>query len=211
MAASPGNRRTPPRNDPRKRRTIEVRVRDFSKCYYCKRPLAPETTICPMCNFPMRGTEAEQRKFILEKRMERSELRDIGKSISMAKNILFFIAGVNFLFAVVNLFVNGLVGIVDFAVGILIGGIFLGMGLWARTQPANALLVSIIIYAIYTLLVLLANMLFGNIASVILGTLFRGAIIGVLAYGLAAVRKAEAIRRQQPWSDEQVLGGNSGR
>src|SRR4051812_24990192 len=76
----------------------KVKISNRSVCHLCKKDgIKPEEMFCPNCGFPQGGTETEQRKFLVERRSKRSEIKDSERLIRRGRNSLLAIAGLNLL------------------------------------------------------------------------------------------------------------------
>ncbi|HRH39424.1 MAG TPA: hypothetical protein PK760_13820, partial [Flavobacteriales bacterium] len=103
-------------------------VQDRTVCHHCKRKgLTNEDAFCPDCGFPQQGSEAEQRRFVVEKRRERSLRTDHEAMVRKARNYLLLAAGLNML-----TFISS--DPLTLIIGLVISGIFVGLSFWAKKR-----------------------------------------------------------------------------
>ncbi|HTL82846.1 MAG TPA: hypothetical protein VL651_14130 [Bacteroidia bacterium] len=189
--------------DPRKYRTIEVKIRDLKKCHMCgTTPLADDIIYCPSCGFPQRGTEFEQRKFILSRRVKRSEIRETQGDIGVGRLILFILSGFNFLVAAFYYFnlksATGAIGEITIAV------LYAGLGVWAIYKPYAALLTGLLCYCTF----IAVNFLI-NPVSIFSALVIKAMIFGGFIYGMSAVRKAEKLKKELELSKMNIQEQNA--
>jgi predicted amidophosphoribosyltransferase len=68
-----------------------VKIINPSECYFCNADLKDIKSNCPNCNFPQRGTEIEQRKFLGNRRAQYIEAVEFGEKIGRAKKVIFIL------------------------------------------------------------------------------------------------------------------------
>ncbi len=175
--------------DPRRYGTSSVRIRDLKICFYCDTSPLPESAFfCPSCGFPQRGTEAEQRRFILNKKQLDKNVKETEASISIARIVLF---GLGLLSAGVGVWLlnneDRLGGITQLVVAI----IYVALGLWAAKKPFPALLTGLIVYLTFLLLSVIINP-----ATLFSGIIIKIAVASSLIYGMRAVKRAEYMRKR---------------
>ncbi|MDQ3111247.1 MAG: hypothetical protein M3R17_15265 [Bacteroidota bacterium] len=178
-----------PKGDARKYGTTQVRIKDLKVCYLCKSsPLAADIIYCPHCGFLQRGTEAEQRRFVVGRKIKKSDVNEEHASVGIGKLILFFLGGINMLLGIYFISQqNTPGGIVQF----IVGGVYICLGVWAIKKPYPALLTGLIFY--FTLIAVQAVL---DPATILSGLVLKVSIAGGLIYGMAAVSKAEKLNEQ---------------
>ncbi len=155
-------------------------VRDPSVCHHCKRKgLGAADSFCPDCGFPQQGTEAEQRRFVVEKRRERSLQVDHEAMVRKARNFLLLAAGLNMITFLSK-------DPLTLLIGLIISGIFVGLSFWAKRRAYPAILTGLLTY-------ISIQLLFGVIDIWLLvgGLLWKIAIVGALYYALRSAKELE--------------------
>jgi hypothetical protein len=162
-----------------------VVIHDISVCYHCKqKDLNAEEMFCPNCGFPQKGTQEEQRKFILEYRLKHSAIREGKKNITRARNYLFFVAFLNFM----TFAFAGSIGII---IGLILAGIYVGLALWSIKKPFPALLTGLITYV--TLLIFFGIL---DPINLLAGVFWKIAIIVALVYAIYSVKDIEKLEKE---------------
>ncbi len=161
----------------------KVKITNRSVCHLCKKDgIKADEMFCPNCGFPQGGTETEQRKFLVDRRAKRSDIRDSERLIRRGRNCLLVIAGINLLnFAGA--------GTVLLAVGGVVSALFLGIAFWAMKNPFPAFLTGFIVYVSLHLFLGILSFDF-----LIHGLFLKIAIAGTLVYGMYAIKKIEKLK-----------------
>jgi predicted amidophosphoribosyltransferase len=73
---------------------IPAAVQLAEKCAHCSTDVKPGDTFCTQCGYPVKGTEAEQNKFISERQVEEIDMFTYNKTLRQASNTLYYLAGV---------------------------------------------------------------------------------------------------------------------
>ncbi len=194
------------KRDSRKRPGIKIHITDYSSCYYCKFPGITEQAIyCPACNFPMRGTEQEQRNFIISKRREKSQLTDINRSFNVVRAVLLTISILNLLSMLFTFVSYGYIGLFAGLLELVIGASFLAFFILAKQHPTKCLLFAIVLYPIHTILTGYLLYKSEHFGYMILSSVFRLFMVGVLFFGLQVARKWEDLRIKNRFTNPENL------
>lgn len=141
--------------------------------------MSADDVFCPDCGFPQRGTEAEQRRFVVEKRKERATLEDHRDMVRKARNYLLITALLN----MVSFISNEPVVLI---VGAIISGIFVGLSFWAARQAYPALLTALLTYISIQLFFALFDAMY-----LLSGLLWKIVIVGTLIFALRSARELQ--------------------
>ena len=170
------------------KRTIVVS--DLSVCYYCKsKGLTEKDRTCPDCGFPQRGSQVEMKRFIWNINNKHLLLNQHKKAIEQARNILFglfaLFTGLAVLFFVIK------ENFAEFVVFLLVGTIYLGLGLYSKYRPFVSILSGFILF-IVTLII------HGVIdsESIFKALFMKGVVIAGFYYGYRGVSSAENIEAE---------------
>lgn len=167
------------------KRTIVIS--DLSVCYYCKsQGISNENRTCPNCGFPQRGSQVEMKRFIWNINNKHILLDQHKKAIEQARNILFGLFALFTGLAILSLIFK--VNLVEFSVFLLVGTIYLGLGLLSKHRPFVSILSGFILFFV-------ALIIHGIIDSeAIFKALFmKGVVIAGFYYGYRGVSSAENI------------------
>jgi hypothetical protein len=154
-------------------------------CKQCQTILKDEHTYCPSCGYPQRGTAGEKSKFHANRVMNKSKASQAPKVIRQARNILFFIAGITFLYGIFLFYsLDDMAALIAAAV---MSSVYVILGYWSQKKPLIALVLAVLVYA--------TNMVINAIAEP--DTLFKGIILkGIIIYFLArGINSAIHLRR----------------
>ena len=180
---------------------LRIDIVDLSACYYCKTsPLTEQIVFCPSCGFPQRGTEADQKKFITDKRILLIQLDGMHNEIKKARNALFITAGIMVLSYGLGYLQVGTPALVE---GAIVCSAFVGFGFWANKNPFPAVLTGLIF--LVTLYILYA---FVDPKTIISGIIVKIALISALIYGLKAAHQAKRFKGDLEAKQIDLSGNN---
>ncbi len=115
------------------------------------------------------------------------DIREHDKQIRQARNSIFIVAAIQFLFGIVSGYqIRGETGWLIFAVTGFIAIIFLALGIWTKKKPYTAILIALILYSS-----LLAIDLIIQPSTVLKGIIVKLFIIGYLIRGLGKAKEAQ--------------------
>lgn len=175
----------------RLRKRNEITITDFSTCYFCKSTgLKEEDKFCPNCAFPQRGLQSEMQKFVWAFRNKKSLLEDQKRAIRKSRNILFALAGLNIIFAVVFgvLIENDIATLI---IQLMVGGIYLGLGFWCMKKPFPAILSGFFVYIVFIVMNGIADP-----TTLYKGLLWKVIIISAFIYGYKAALQSAKLEKE---------------
>lgn len=115
------------------------------------------------------------------------DIREHDKQIRQARNTIFIVAAIQFLFGIVSGYqIGSETGWLVFAVTGFIAIIFLALGIWTKKKPYTAILIALILYSS-----LLAIDLIIQPSTVLKGIIIKLFIIGYLIRGLGKAKEAQ--------------------
>jgi len=156
----------------------------FSACDNCKAENSSDKKFCPGCSFPVGGTEEEQRSFRLLVSSRKRMLSDANDKIKSAKYIIYFLAGIFFVFGLLAGFLND-----DFptlVINLFMCILYLIFAAWSTKNPFGAILTAFIVYI--TLQVVNAFVEPTSLASGIIIKIF---VVAALVKGIRSARDAQ--------------------
>ncbi|MGP8217149.1 MAG: hypothetical protein ACLQQ4_16385 [Bacteroidia bacterium] len=169
----------------------ESSTSDMSKCFYCKSSgLTEHDKFCPHCGFPQRGTEQQKRTFMIKIKYTKEELGAVKKKINRARNVLYFLAGLNIVLGIAISFTMQNQAAIIIA-SVIIGGIFFGLGLWCNRNPFPAILTGFFVYIV----LLVIEGVFDPL-SIFKGIFLKIFVISAFIYGYRAVKDAEKMEEE---------------
>lgn len=166
----------------------------LAKCPVCRKEVAQEDVFCNNCGYPRKGSEQEQRKFLLKRNTQKSQLESADKKLWQATNTLFIVGALIGVLALGNCFLSftPLRGNYSQLISQLaLSFTFIGLGFWCKKKPFPAILSGFSLYLLVQILYSITDPAF--IFNWIVLKLF---IIGFLANGIRAVLVAEKVKKE---------------
>ncbi|MEM7187643.1 MAG: hypothetical protein AAF466_13400 [Bacteroidota bacterium] len=146
-----------------------------------------EHVYCPACGYPQRGTAGEKSKFHARRVMSKSKANQAPVVIRQARNILFIIAGITFVYGLYLFFVYD--DIASLIAAAVMTSVYVILGYWSQHKRLIALVLALLVYA--------TNLVVNAIAepdTIIKGVILKIIIIYFLARG---INSALHLRRAQ--------------
>jgi prepilin signal peptidase PulO-like enzyme (type II secretory pathway) len=118
--------------------------------------------------------------------------RGYDKHIRQARNTIFVVAAIQFIFALVSMFATEDVTAkwLTFGIATFIALIFVALALWTKKKPYTAILLALIIYCLLILIYAVSEPL-----SILKGIILRVIIIMYLARGLKNAKEAQEMQK----------------
>jgi len=113
-------------------------------CSHCNASLEVNQKFCTSCGYPEDGTEKEKAVFHADSVMAHSKSKEAPKFIRRARNTLFFIAGITFLYGVFIFFSQD--DSATLIVAALMTVIYVILGFWSQQKPLVALVLALLLY-----------------------------------------------------------------
>lgn len=149
----------------------------IDSCSKCNTPITLETVFCSECGYPEHGTEQDVAKFHARNVMKKNEHIDADKKIKSARNVLYVMAGITFLFGFIYFFQDQDIAIL--VTNVVLGLIYLVLGSWTSKKPLVAILLGLLLYL--TTIIISAIV---DPATIIQGIIFKILIIAYLGKGV---------------------------
>ena len=148
-------------------------------CPSCKSTCFEPDVKCEVCGFPLKGTEREKAVFIGQKYVKKQKEADGSKTVRVNQTILFIVGGLNIVIGLFSYATNKF-GSIQLIVSLILGFVFIGMGILAKFQPLIAFTIALLL-----LLSLYFLSYLGDPDTLARGILWKIIIIGCLIYGIA--------------------------
>lgn len=175
----------------RRLKQSEIIIHDYTVCHYCKSTgLSEEDNFCPNCRFPQRGSQMDMKRFLINVKKKEQILGDKRKAVKKARNILYILASLNLLVAV-------LLGIIiNFNIEVIIGGaigagIYFGLAIWSKKKPFAAILSGFFVYIVFNLISAI-----GDPQTIFHGMIWKIIIISGFIYGYKGVKDSEKLEKE---------------
>jgi hypothetical protein len=166
----------------------------MSKCPVCRTIIDAEDVFCNNCGYPRKGTEHEQRMFLLKRNTQKSKLERANKKLWQATNTLFIIGAIIGVLALGNCFLGytalrGNFGQMISQVTLAVT--FVALGFWCKKRPLPAILCG---FSLYLLLQIMYAILSPN--TIINGIVPKLFFIGFLINGIISALEAEKLKKE---------------
>jgi hypothetical protein len=114
------------------------------------------------------------------------------KPVRQARNALFFIAGVQFIFGLVSMYLmeDVILKWTNFGIMIFISALFIVLALWTKKKPYTAIMTGLVIYCL-----LLLIDVFYQPSSIIKGVIMKVIVIIYLVKGLNNAKETQQIQK----------------
>jgi len=149
----------------------------YPVCSQCSTEMISASKFCTHCGFPEQGDEKEKAIFHAKKVMKKNQVADDHKKINSARNTLYWMAGIFFVFGLFYFFTTNDTG--TLIVNVILAVIYLVLAYWSQTKPFAALLSALLLY----IMVIALNAIVEPM-SLIQGILFKIIIIAFLVKGI---------------------------
>jgi len=165
-----------------------------AKCPVCRTEVDAANVFCNNCGYPRKGTEHEQRMFLLNRNTKKNKLERANKKLWQATNTLFIIGALIGIIALGNCFLSftSLHGDYGQMISQLpVSFIFVGLGFWCKKHPWPAILCG---FSFYILLEILYVALSPH--AIFNGIVIKLFVIGFLINGLVAALETEKLKKE---------------
>jgi hypothetical protein len=156
-------------------------------CDNCQAPIADEK-FCSACGYPMQGTPQEKSSYRAEVQRARHWLKEADKKINEAKIVIYVLAGIMFIFGLIQGFAAD-----DFPTMIaciIISILYLIFAAWSNTNPFGAILTSFVVYLTLQIIGAIADP-----ATLFHGMLLKIIFIGAFIKGIRSAKEAQGYMR----------------
>lgn len=113
-------------------------------CENCQSEVPIALKFCSTCSYPVGGTETEKSTFRSDMGIRRRMLKQAEEKVKTAKIIIYVLAGITFITAMVNWFVNE--DFVTMIVNLSLSLLYLIIAAWGDKNSFGAILTAFIIY-----------------------------------------------------------------
>jgi hypothetical protein len=164
---------------------IEDKITVSSHCKMCETHVNADSIFCTNCGYPEHGTDKDVAIFHAHNAMEKNKNIDADRRVKSARNTLYVMAGISFVFGLILFFndqdVNALVA------DLMLCIIYLCLAYWSKQKPVMALLLGLLLF----LTTIILSALFDP-STILKGLLWKILIIVYLGKGIysaSAVKK----------------------
>lgn len=167
-------------------------------CDNCTAAISTEK-FCTSCGFPVNGTEEEKTEYKGKIIVSQFSLQEAEEKIRKARNIIYILAGLTFLGAMITGIAND--DYPTMMANLVICLLYLILAYWANKNPFGAILTCFIVYL--TLQIVLAILAPATIVS---GILWKVIFIGAFIKGIQSASEAQKLMKQLEQYKRKPLG-----
>ncbi|MGN6398409.1 MAG: hypothetical protein ACTHMI_22755 [Mucilaginibacter sp.] len=165
------------------------------KCPSCANLAFDSEVVCSQCNYPLKGTEQDQKDFLFDQDMRSIDVDTADKQLKKARNMLYYIAVIYILTGIITYAKNQHLPGASVGLGLdmLLSLFFIILAVLTTKRPTLCIITGLTVFTI----VIIANAIVNPL------TLIQGIVMKIAAYillfnGLKSAREAEKIRSQYP-------------
>jgi hypothetical protein len=159
-------------------------------CQHCATMVTLNETYCHSCGFPVKGTEHQQKRFLIDKEIKQLDLNEDEGSVTSAEVTIFVLAGLTMLSGVFLSFMAK--SYVVLVISLVLALIYIALGFWAKQKPLPAILCCLVLYVTLVALDALYDP-----ASLLKGIILKIAIVAYLIKGVMACIEVEKQKKEQ--------------
>jgi hypothetical protein len=161
-------------------------------CKSCSTQTDLNDQFCTNCGYPLKGTEEEQNKFLMDKSYKELNLEEAKRQVKKTSYAMYFVAGATMLGGLIFYKLNkdGL-GNTLLLVNSIVAILFTIIGYWCNRMPLAGVITGTSLYALIFILNAISNPL-----SILSGIIFKIFIIGCFIRGIKAALEAEKLKKQ---------------
>jgi hypothetical protein len=158
-------------------------------CKSCSAPATADDQFCADCGYPLKGTEEEQKGFLMDKSYKELNLEEAKKQVKKARNAMYYVAGATVLGGLIFYGVNkdGVLLLVNAILAVL----FAAIGFWCTRMPLAGVITGTSLYALIFILNAVENPL-----TILSGIIFKIFIVGCFIRGIKAALEAEKLKKE---------------
>jgi len=123
---------------------IVIQENENLVCGNCQNAVSIALKFCSSCSYPVAGTETEKSTFRSDMGIRRRMLKQAEEKVKTAKIIIYVLAGITFITAMVNGFVND--DFVTMIVNLSLSLLYLILAAWSDRNSFGAILTAFLIY-----------------------------------------------------------------
>ena len=123
---------------------------ELQQCKSCSSSVNPDHRLCPVCNFPLKGTEQEQENYFNNLGYQKEQLKSLKNKTGDATVTFNVIALLTLLWGLISFFLNA--DKEDSIYYLIVYGIlaivYFVLGAWSRKQPIPAIICGLTLYVL---------------------------------------------------------------
>jgi len=162
-------------------------------CQSCSAQAAVDDQFCAGCGYPLKGTEEEQKTFLMNKSYKELNLDEANRQVKRASYALYYVAGATLVSGLILYGLNkdGSQSGAVLLINVMIAAIFAAIGFWCTRKPLAGIITGASLYALIVILNAVSNPL-----TIMSGIIFKIFIVGCFIRGIKAALEAEKLKKE---------------
>ena len=162
---------------------------ETSYCKSCSAPATADDQFCADCGYPLQGTEADQKKFLMDKSYKELNLDEAKRQVKRARNAMYYVAGATMLGGLIFYGTNKDGNLL--LVNTILAALFAAIGLWCTRMPLAGVITGTSLYALIFILNTVASPL-----TILSGIIFKIFIVGCFIRGIKAALESDKLKKE---------------
>jgi len=172
-----------------------INSRASVKCASCGIFAFDSEVVCPQCNYPLKGTEKDQKDFLFNQEMRSIDLHSSNKQLKKAGNMLYYIAAIFVISSLIIYAINpdSPGGVSALVINLVLAMIFVVLAGYSQKRPMLCIITGLVLFSV----IMIGNAIVEPV-SLVKGAIFKVFAFVLLINGLKSAREVERIREQYP-------------
>ncbi|RYE36886.1 MAG: hypothetical protein EOP42_01750 [Sphingobacteriaceae bacterium] len=165
----------------------------LSVCAVCNKTPAVDDIFCVTCGYPLKGSDIEQKTFIVERQNKVIDLDEHNKKIKKVRTTLIAIGVFTAIFGLITYAssTNQQGKSALLVTNLILGVIYYCLGIWSKQKPMAAIVSGFCLFILVNLLNLIVDPI-----TIVKGILFKIIIIVAFINGIKSVIEVEKINKE---------------
>ena len=173
--------------------TTTTTTQQITNCTSCFNQVNENDAFCTSCGYPLKGSEEEQKNFIMEKNTKEIYLEEENRQIKKSGYALYYIAAATFLSGLIlyGTSKNTEVKNTILLINTILAVIYAALGFWSKKKPLAAIISGSALYALVFILNAVTSPL-----SIFSGIILKIFIVVNFVRGIQSAIRADKLRKE---------------
>ena len=173
--------------------TTITTTQQITNCAACFNQVNENDAFCTSCGYPLKGSEEEQKNFIMEKNTKEIYLEEENRQIKKSGYALYYIAAATFLSGLIlyGTSKNADVKNTVLLINTILAAIYAALGFWSKNKPLAAIISGSALFALIFILNAVTNPL-----SIFSGIILKIFIVVNFVRGIQSALRADKLRKE---------------
>ncbi|MBV8390129.1 MAG: zinc ribbon domain-containing protein [Mucilaginibacter sp.] len=172
--------------------TTTTTTNQITNCASCFNQINQDDAFCTSCGYPLKGSEEEQKNFIMEKNTKEIYLEEENRQIKKSGYALYYIAAATFLSGLIlyGTSKNPEIKSTLLLVNTVLAVIYAALGFWSKWKPLAAIISGSALYALVFILNAVTSPL-----TIFSGIILKIFIVVNFVRGIQSAIRADKLRK----------------